>query len=1133
MNENEELQKLLKELSEDKFGSEIKEDNIEDLLNEANTPKPKEDKKDSLKFLTKNEDEYQKTIEQAMQSGIGDSMDALNSLSFEQMCNNIEKIIDKPFSDFNKENEKEKRELNIPHFNNPLDFIDYMERNFLQSQLEKNENIFQLKNYNSRMNSGRENKNSEEDLINYPSKNNSNLSISALKFIQKSVLTSRLFKKDVLITSICSQDNLIFVGNNLGKIGIYLNTKEIQQRTLENQEISYSEKKSVVSMSASKDNDFLVSGYLNGFVALWEIDTGKCRYLIKDIHVPNCVIAVKFLSVEKKYFEIISSDMKGNVNKIVISEGFFSSSVTYSKIIEHRNPIFIIEIMSYSKEEISKFEKKRIKIPTILALGCLSYVMVYQIFPEVQNLLRLDRPEYIKTILNKYFVPDADFGFGYLPQRDIIISQQNNINNFEEPNLEEDETEKEIPENHKTHHLFALAWEKIIYLFSIIYDEEFGLTKVKSVGHYVNNYQILRVSFISHSVLLIYDSHKYFSLINTKLLKSGNVSFDNKTHLPNYIPSDLTFPEVENRRIIDEDILFQTYIPDRAKGSKELKATYNNLIIGKNNKLFFLGKNSFYYADLLPWNKILIELSQSSEWLSAFCLGLDLYHGRKISLPELPIEEKKRKEEVAKCLRTLILQYVGVNINSYNNSYSSADTKKKKFEEITSCINISIELCLEINDFNYLLNQIQPIFDENGLLEVFFEKLEPFILCNKIHNQDFGQVTVSKIVQMYLVKEKYQILSQVLTHLDTKCIDTEEMKGICMEHNLLTPLIFIYINGEKPDYFFPLNKIYELFLKRDIIDKKKFGKFYTDYMLSEDYKSYELEMSKQYIGHKLLWYINMCLDGIKFPNKDIIPEDTYYPLIEGIFLWLLKSDVMDNILMFDSFSYFVILYRFFAKEKCLKIISNINYDSVKAKGIKLKNQDIINFELKTFIDAIIEKCQKLNEVWILYDMNEFLIKISLCLDDTLMKSISYEVFIEAAKFLFDIQKHINHKHSENKKEETGTESSEGNEQLIDFFNLHNFTEDYDSKIVFLSKEINQMLNCWKSKMEEKYLDDLLKYFIQSNSPLVLVKICLYNLLENYSACLETFLSTEKIENKIRTTYNFINKNLQNLKQNQK
>ena len=90
-----------------------------------------------------------------------------------------------------------------------------------------------------------------------------------------------------------------------------------------------------------------------------------------------------------------------------------------------------------------------------------------------------------------------------------------------------------------------------------------------------------------------------------------------------------------------------------------------------------------------------------------------------------------------------------------------------------------------------------------------------------------------------------------------------------------------------------------------------------------------IENSYEYIGHKLLWYIDLILQGIKFPSmKDKIEFDreNNYTLIK-IFLWLVSFRVAKSLIEFDSYSYFRILLKFFKDKNYLNLISNISKDN--------------------------------------------------------------------------------------------------------------------------------------------------------------------------------------------------------------
>ena len=73
--------------------------------------------------------------------------------------------------------------------------------------------------------------------------------------------------------------------------------------------------------------------------------------------------------------------------------------------------------------------------------------------------------------------------------------------------------------------------------------------------------------------------------------------------------------------------------------------------------------------------------------------------------------------------------------------------------------------------------------------------------------------------------------------------------------------IYICIYGEKKDYFKPVTFIYDKF-----INSKEINDFstYEDLFKNKKIPLSEIKNSKQYIGHKLLWYLDMSIRGNKF-----------------------------------------------------------------------------------------------------------------------------------------------------------------------------------------------------------------------------------------------------------------------------
>ena len=977
---------------------------------------------------------------------------------------------------------KEDKSKKIPKFKNSFEFIDYIEsKNYKKSDEDKDENIFLLKNY----------------------KLNSKKKIEVLKFPPKTTLSSRFFKGGNILTSITANEDVIITGNNLGIIRVYSCEKEMEYKSyfLEQIQKEPQAKRAVTCMDVSESISHLVCGYFNGFLALWDFSKPNCIKFIPKEH-KSCIIAVKFIRVEKNNFEFLSSDLDGKVNKINVSQGYFITSVDSETIIEYNKPIFLIEVFKFNKEE-----KKRYKFleeyTTIVAFGCLDQILIYQLEPIKKKLFEFRKPSY----LTSYYVPDISFGVGYIPRNtpSIILDNLENTSEKKEK-YDPNPIATKLGLNITTpQRLVSISWGKVIYIYTFIFNNEYGPESINLVGHYVNKSPILRMGFLSNSIIYILDMFKCFRILNTGLMTPGKVIFDEKDGTPVFQFNNKHKPELEEEKRLDQDILFQAYVPDEIN-KKETKNTYNNLVMSQTKTLYILGKKTFYLGKLLNWEQCISNLQQEGEWMDLLTLGLDIYHGRNITLAGIPIDENERKKNVASILKGAIMQY---SVNNTNLDLSQ--TKQEKAEEmLNKCIKICIEFCIEINEFEYLLNNIKPLFEVRGFLDLFLINLEPFILKHKIADQKIKKDTIMKIVNIYLSKNKLDILEKILTHLEISSIDFDEIKDICKKNNFLSAIIYIYMNEENENIFYPIDKIFEIFCQAKEIPKDKFISYQN---AINTLPKEEIEKSKQYLGHKLLWYINLCIDGKRFPKNNIIEEEIRAPLIQKIFIWLLKNNVMNELLLFDSFSFFSILKKLLAEEKNLNIIKKIEYDSILFQDITLKGNPLSKSELLSFIEIITDKSLSFNKVYIKDDLYEFIFKLS-----TVIDSIDKEQILNACNHILHYKNNIELVKKTSEEDPFGAHSEE--------IRGPDYLKQKSKEVIHLIELYNKKYNSGNKK------DENLKLLLNNckDPEFIEVKLFLLQLLGKNIECFDTYLSEEKIEKKVEKTFHFINNLLKQYKE---
>ena len=973
---------------------------------------------------------------------------------------------------------KKETKKKLPKFDDFFSLINFLEKNNYDKNEEEKEkensdkeNIFLLKNY----------------------KLNSKKKIEVLKFPPKTTLSSRFFKGGNILTSITANEDVIFTGNNLGIVKVYSCEKEMEYKSfcLEQIQKEPQAKRAVTCMDVSESISHLICGYCNGFLSLWDLSKTNCIKFIPKEH-KSCVIAVKFIRVEKNNFEFLSSDLDGKVNRTVVSPGYFITSADTEAIIEYNKPIFLIEVFKFTKEEKKKY--KFLEDPTtIVAFGCLDQILIYQLEPIKRKLFEFKKPSY----LTSYYVPDIGFGVGYIPRNtpSIILDNLNSENEKKkyDPNPIATKLGLNIATPQK---LVSISWGKVIYIYTIIFDPEVGPRSIDLVGHYVNKSPILRMGFLSNSILYVLDVFKFFRILNTGLMTPGPVIFDSKDGTPVFQFNNKHKPELEEEKRLDQDILFQAYVPD-AQNKKETKNTYNNLVLSQTKTLYVLGKKTFYLGKLLNWEQCISNLQQEGEWMDLLSLGLDIYHGRNITLAGIPIDENERKKNVASILKGAIMQY---SVN--NTNIDLEKTKHEKAEEmLNKCIKICIEFCIEINEFEYLLDNIKPLFEVRGFLDLFLVNLEPFILKHKIADKKIRKETVLKIVDIYVQKNKLETLENIFTHLEINSINLEEIKSLCDKNNFISAIIYIYMNGENNDQFYPIDKIFQTFIKSEYIPKDKFINYQN---AINSISKEDLIKSKQYLGHKLFWYINLCIEGYTFPKGEKIPEKKRNILVKKIFLWLLKNKIMDELILFDSFSYFLIMTKILSEEKNVNIIKEIEYDKDSFVDITLKGNPITKSDIIIFIEIIVDKSLSFNKIYIKDDLYEFVYKVSL-----INENINKEQILNACIHILNFKKNLEKIQKNNEEDlfEAHSEQFRGNnflkkksDEVIHMIDLYNKKYSNDNK------EENNFKKLLDNCVDEEFIE---------------IKLHLLKILGKNIECFDTYLNNENIEKKKEKTFHFI------------
>ena len=109
--------------------------------------------------------------------------------------------------------------------------------------------------------------------------------------------------------------------------------------------------------------------------------------------------------------------------------------------------------------------------------------------------------------------------------------------------------------------------------------------------------------------------------------------------------------------------------------------------------------------------------------------------------------------------------------------------------------------------------------------------------------------------------------------MESSCLDPDYLFPVCEEYKLTSA--YIYLSIATQNYIKPLNFLYDILIKEDDSQKKRF------------------------FAYKLLWYFRLCLKGEKYP-KGFIPTDQWHKVIINVFSLLVSGEILETLVKIDA-----------------------------------------------------------------------------------------------------------------------------------------------------------------------------------------------------------------------------------------
>ena len=666
------------------------------------------------------------------------------------------------------------RDIPRSYLENPIDLVNYLEYGLQNEKNDKLNKKFILKSYE------------EKNDIKYEIMNiNTDKEINRAIFLENKLITSiYYYEQDYLIT-----------GNIFGQIKIYSLKDKKKIKFIESPFLNEEKNIQITTMDLTKDNKYIFIGYSNGSIAFAEIMTQKIKLVIKDIINNSECLFVKFINQEGRFFKIFASDQLGNIFSIKIKDGITGCRVIeYKNIYENEyknNPIYFIKILEFNKETLDKnpFLKN---IDKYIILASLKFISIFYLIDnsKLEHKYKIDKTEWIKDSI----ISDICFGLGQHPQ-----SREDSDENDDNPQI-----------------LMCVCFNDVINLYIIPIDNN-EITTPILIGHYLNinkdgNNQIVRIGFLSKGCIFLIDRSNHFKILSTKKFIKGEQSINKETSI---IKDDMKLKykkaEIQNMHSFNAAINYQINIK---VSNNQYKQSYFNSVVQNfnNNNIAVLCDEYLYIIDFIKYNDYLKILQKNQKWIDILILGIDFYKGKITCMKDIPQNSEERKKKLRDDLEKFILSYINADdMNQKKEEIGSYYESQTFLKHTEDNIEMIIEFCMEIEGFDFLLDNIFNIYEGKKFGNLFLAKLESFIMCDKLLNYEIDEDLILKLIKFYEEKNKIKTLNRLLLHIDNKTLISSSVRDKIKALNLFSPMISIYVNGENPDYFKPVLLLYEKF----------------------------------------------------------------------------------------------------------------------------------------------------------------------------------------------------------------------------------------------------------------------------------------------------------------------------------
>ena len=360
----------------------------------------------------------------------------------------------------------------------------------------------------------------------------------------------------------------------------------------------------------------------------------------------------------------------------------------------------------------------------------------------------------------------------------------------------------------------------------------------------------------------------------------------------------------------------------------------------------------------MTWADRILAFVQSGDFLRAIEIARLYYSGEASGNQSgLPEDPKSRREVIGQKIQELMSassRYVFSDDRLTDDTHRTSDNRgvdrTSLFEGLAmTCIRASMTL----NDFDFLFDELYDMYQLHGIGSIFLTQLQAFVLRGELRL--VPPRLAQALVAYYEGKLAFDIVEQLIWHIDPTCLDIHQAIRICEERSLFDALIHVSTRALH-DYVSPIVKLLTLMRTIQRNRRERPPRIESTELDTNSIGETQVELLVRHV-YKIYPYIQYSLCGQSFPSGQSLAEDEEASAKRSIlqFLFLGRSTLWQGELILTAdtddgpeptYPYLRMLLRFDA-EAMLHALDLAFEDSYL-------NENLQDIDRQTIVNALLE-----------------------------------------------------------------------------------------------------------------------------------------------------------------------------------